>query len=361
MYFKGSLAIDPAQLTNIEFKKPENSFASLVHVLTGGLASKKEEYETFTAVSILQQINLACQNLGINNMVRLAKDDIDFYLDVEGKQDDLDVVLEKFRLETDRYESELFDKIFIVLEHEEDLIKYLFEIDINRKHSVGAYPIEIKINGVLSEFKSSGASSAETKAKMKSVFSSQEKYDTFLSEKQAVFNQFVSRFEQSVRRSIRVDEIKTKTSLKMVRPKKPVNTTSEIPVNRNADPVYYGYHGFGDFFLYAWLWSSFAHTSHIHCHNFDLVDEQGQTMMEVGENGFDAGATDTLNPEADFEAPEGGDVEFLSGHDYDADFAQADLDLGGEMPDVSDMSIGEDSGSWFDSIGDSVDFGDIDF
>ncbi len=358
MYFNGTLTIDPAQMTNMEIKKPENAFGQFLQVLTGGLISKKEEIETFTAVAILQQINLACQNLGINNIVRLAKDDIDFFLDTEEDDDDLRQVLEQFRLKTDRYESELFDKIFIVLEHEKDLIKYLIEININRRHRVGAYPIEIKINGVLSELKISDKSSADLPQKMKSIFSSQEKYDSFLREKQTVFEQFVERFEQSLRRSIRVEDIKTNTSLKMLRPKKPVRHQSEIPQNRNADPVYYGYPGFGDFFLYAWLWSSMAHSSHIHCHNFDLVDEQGQTMMSVGDAGFDAGATETLNPEAAFETPEGGDVEFLNGHDFDAEFEQAGIDSGSDMPE---MDIGDDAGSWFDSAGDSFDFGDMDY
>ncbi|MCA9735875.1 hypothetical protein KC799_27295, partial [candidate division KSB1 bacterium] len=310
------------------------------------------------AVSVLQQINMACQNLGIDDIVRLAKDDLDFYLDDKGKAHDLDEVMEKFRLETDRYESELFDRLFLVLEHEEDLIKYLIEININRRHAVGAYPIEIKINGVLSEFKSSADSLDEVKEKMKRIFSSQEMYDAFLQEKQAIFNQFINRFEQSLRRSIRVDDIKLKTSSKMVRPKKSLQNPVQIPAHRGGEPVYYGYPGFSDFFFYAWMWSAFAHDSHIHCHNFDLVDEQGNTMMAVGENGFDAGATDTLNPEADFEAPETGDIEYFSGHEFDSDFEQADLDLGGDMPD---MDIGGDSGSWFDSLGDSVDFGDFDF
>ncbi|KAA3661941.1 MAG: hypothetical protein DWQ10_03545 [Calditrichaeota bacterium] len=357
MYFSGLLTLDPSQLTQIEIQQPRENFRKLLHALTGGLSSKKEELETFTAVAVLQQINMACQNLGVNNIVRLSKDDLDFYLDTEGKTNDLDDVMERFRLETDRYESELFDKLFLVLEHDEDSIKYLVEIDVNRRHAVGAYPIEIKINGVLSEFKTSGNSSEQVKEKMKRIFSSQEKYDAFLQEKQAIFHQFVNRFEQSLRRSIRVDDIKLKISNKMVRPKKSIQNPKQIPANQGGEPVYYGYPGFADFFFYAWMWSAFAHTSHIHCNNFDLVDEQGTTMMAVGENGFDAGATDTLNPDADFEAPETGDVEFFGGHEFEGDFAQANLDVGGEIPD---MGIAEDGGSWFDSIGDSIDFGDFD-
>ena len=366
MYFSGSLAIDPSQLTHIEIQRPTSLFGNLAHVLTAGLSSKKEELETFTAVSILQQINMACQGIGINNIVRLAKDDIDIYLDMHGKPDDLAEVMEKFRLETDHYEAELFDNLFLVLEHDEDGVKYLIEIEINRRHKVGAFPIEMKINGVLTDFKVKGLDKAEAEQKMKNLFSSQERYDNFLLQKQSIFNQFVHRFEQAIRTCIKVDHIHTRTSMKMVRPKKKINSPAEIPQQRQAEPIYYGYPGFGDFFFYAWMWSAFSHDHHVHVHDFDLVDEAGATMMSVGSSGFDAGITDTLDPEAPFEAPLSSDVDFATGHDFDTDFADAGIgDVGDIGGDVSDLGLGDvaDGGSWFDSLSDSIgDIGDwIDF
>ena len=89
MYFHGTLAIDPSQMTNIELVKPTKAFGKMCYYMTLGLASEKEERETFTAVSILQEFNRAFSSLGITNILRLAKNDVDYYLDEVGREDDL--------------------------------------------------------------------------------------------------------------------------------------------------------------------------------------------------------------------------------------------------------------------------------
>ncbi|HEO64684.1 MAG TPA: hypothetical protein ENI73_02335, partial [Spirochaetes bacterium] len=109
MYFTGSLAVDPSQITAIKVLKPTKVFGKILHLMTGGATSEKEEQETFTAVAILQQFNMALRSMGINNLVRLTKDDFDFYFDEEGKEDDLKEIMENFSLETDKIESEVFE------------------------------------------------------------------------------------------------------------------------------------------------------------------------------------------------------------------------------------------------------------
>ena len=89
MYFSATLSIDPSEITRIEAVKPTKAFGKLLHVLTAGLTSKKEEQETFTAVAILQKFNKVFRTMGMNNIVRLSKDEVDFYIDKKGKKDDL--------------------------------------------------------------------------------------------------------------------------------------------------------------------------------------------------------------------------------------------------------------------------------
>ena len=113
MYFTGELGIDPAKMTRINPVKPTKAFARMLFHLSAGGFSEKEEEETFTAVSILQQLNMALRSVGITNIVRLAKDDFDFYFDEEGRDNDLKEAMERFRLETDRYEAELFDSLYL--------------------------------------------------------------------------------------------------------------------------------------------------------------------------------------------------------------------------------------------------------
>ena len=86
MYLSGQIAVDPSHVTDIVKTKPTKGFAKMAHFLTGGLVSKKEEQETFTAVAILQNINMVLRAVGVNNIVKLAKDDVTFYEDTEGKE-----------------------------------------------------------------------------------------------------------------------------------------------------------------------------------------------------------------------------------------------------------------------------------
>ena len=61
----------------------------------------------------------------------------------------------------------------------------MIEVNINRTHDVGIYPIDIKLNSLLKEIqKEEGESEEDIKAKMKNRFSNQEELNQFLREKE---------------------------------------------------------------------------------------------------------------------------------------------------------------------------------
>ena len=153
MYYSGTLEIDPSQMTVIKKVKPTKVFAKFLDALTLGATSDKMEHETFTAVSVLQQLNMALRSMKIKNVVRLAVDNYDFYFDEKGEDDDLHKAMLEFETKVDPLESEHFNSIFMVLEHLDKNFKYLIEIQINKSHKVGEYPIKVVVNGVLTEFK----------------------------------------------------------------------------------------------------------------------------------------------------------------------------------------------------------------
>jgi hypothetical protein len=107
----------------------------------------------------------------------------------------------------------------------------------------------------------------------------------------------------AVRKSIKVDDIRVRSANKIVRPKAPATSggPSKARARNSAEPVFYGYPGFGDVMLYAWMWSALCHDHNIHVHNSDIVDETGAEVMSVGDQGFDAGQNDVLNPEVPLE------------------------------------------------------------
>ena len=91
-----------------------------------------------------------------------------------------------------------------------------------------------------------------------------------------------------------------------------------------------------------------THSHDIYVHNIDVVDSSGAAMMHVGDEGFNAGETDTLNPEAEFEPPPTGDIEYENDHEFQSEFDDAKL-----SGDAADSTGGDaDSGGWLDSFGD---------
>ena len=349
MYLAGNLALDPSQMTVVKKVKPQKMFAKFLDAITFGQTSEKMEQETFTAVSILQQINMGLRSTGIKNVVRLSMDDHDFYLDEKGKDDDMKDAMLEFEAKVDPILSETFNTLYLVLEHIEGALKYIIEISISRKHKLGEYPIKIKANAVLAELQlKPGETREDLEKRMKTIFTGQKAYDNYINARKLEFNQFLDRLEMAVRKFVKVDDTHKESNVKIIRPKEKVKSPKEINHNRDSDPVFYGYYGFGDFFFYSWIWSSMLFHSGLHVNNFNMVDSHGQEVMSVGEEGIDAGAGDTFNDEAAFEPPAEGDVSFADGGEY-AD--QIDTtQMGGDVGETSEGggfldSIFEDAGS----------------
>ncbi len=360
MYFKGTLAIDPSQITKIETVKPTKAFGKLFYFLTAGKSGDKEEQETFTALAVMQQLNMVVRSVGVNNVVRLAQDDHDFYLDEEGKQDDLREALDEYQISVDEIESELFKSLYLVLEHEDHDLKYLLEIQVKRKHKLGEYPISMTINGIVNDLRLlKDERPPQLERRMQQVFQSQDSYNSFVRNKRSAFDTFLNELEQATRKFIKVDDIVKKSDTEIIRPKKRVKEREQIRQDHHGQPVYYGYHGFNDGFLYAWMWSSMLHSNNIYVNDVTVVDEAGDAMMQVGEEGFNAGDSNALNPEESFEAPGEGDIDYQTGHDYESEFSDASVDgwdSGGDSGLDSDASS-----SWVDSwTGGGSDFGGSD-
>ncbi len=319
MYFSGTLAIDPSQMTVIRKIKPTKLFGKLLDALTFGRATEKEEHETFTAISILQQLNMGLRAMKIKNVVRLSVNDYDFYLDDKGLDDDMSQAMLEFETKIDPLEAEVFDKIFLVVEHDYSGMKYLVEIEIDRCHCVGQYPIHLRINGLVSDFRlRPGETKADLELRMNSIFSNQEAYYQFVKSRKEMFAQFVNDLEHSIKKYVKTDKIRKTIENKMIRPMEKIESPSQIRSVRNAEPVYHGYFGFGNVMFYSMLWAGMCHHHNIYVNDFSLMDESGNQIMDVGANGFYAGDGDALNTGADFAPPAEGDIGYTPGNEYDS-------------------------------------------
>jgi len=350
MYFSADIKIDPAQETVLNPVRPTHAFGRLLFHLTAGRLSAKEEQETFTAVSILQQLNRALRSVGVTNIVRLSKDEVDFYFDEEGRTDDLKEAMDRFSLETDHYESELFDALYLVVEHLDQTFKYLIEAEVHRIHPPGQPPIKLTLNAVPLDFETEDDDTAALESKLAGVFASQDSYDTFQLRHQTHFDSFVGRLRQTLSGFIRCDSIDVERQACVIRPSKPVRHMSDMEHERRAaaqpQPIYHGYAGFDNFFLYAWLWSSISHANHIHYHNVTIVDGHGDPVYDVGDTGFNAGEGAAMDPEQEFATPESTDLSFHGGHGYEDAVNEISMTAGaeGESTGASWLDFGSDAG-----------------
>lgn len=341
MFFKGTLTIDPSQLTKIERVKPQKAFKRMLYFMTSGKISDQEERETFTAISILQQLNGVFLRNSINNLVRLSHDDIDIYFDLEGKKNDLKDALDVYEIQIGESMSHHFKTIQMVLEFDDSIFKYLIEVNINKNHEVGAYPIEIKVSGFLKEFKSHDfTSELDLKANARDVFSSKAKYAAYSNEKKTQFEAFMNLLKMDIMKFIKVDDVKVVVKSTLVLSKEKKEKSKRLHQKKTQVGHPSAYFGFDDYILYTWLWSDMCYQHGVDLENIEVLSEDGEHITEIGSESVNSSESDLLNPDLDYDSRTSSFGD--EGTDYHDTLAADSSDSGGGWFD-----------SWSDSDGDS--------
>lgn len=342
MYYKGIMTVDPKELTKIKIEKPSGAFKSMFYSITGGKVGDKKEIETFTAISIIQQIYDTFLQLGVSNVIRINHDNLDIYYDRKGQKDDFSLAFDTYSIEIDDSMSAYFDRLWVVMEHEDEIFKYLIELSINRNHCVNEYPIEIIVNGLLKQTEGTETKS-DLKNNLKSTFKSQKQYNEYISSKQIDFNSFLSKLNFELRKQIRVDDIKqtVKTRLLIQRGDDEKKIKNQKP--KYGDPPYF-YYGFDDFLFSSILWSDLIFDLGLNVANVELIDEAGSHLLDIGESGVVAEAGSIFDSTVDL------DFAISS---VGADGIIESVNLSGAADSIG--SVVESSGGWFDSILDNID------
>jgi len=357
------MTIDPSELTHVR-RKPTKGFRRFAEFLTGNLLSEREEHETFTALSILQEMNVVLRSVGVTDVVRFVKDEQVLYDDQASKNSDdmisaMDALSRSdFAIGSDSQHG-AFHTLSLLLEHHLSTIALIIEIKVLRVHAVGVYPIQISINGLDAELQSSGPHSLNER--LEQVFVSQQTYDDYVENKKAEFESFVEQLKQSFHSRMRVDNLNCRVFTNIVRPglasSQAMGTSGgagkDSTVDANSPPMMQRYNCGGDSLMYLWMWSSLMHTNNTHCRDSTIVTETGQPVFSVGAEGFEAGVGSTLDPEAPFEPP-------------DCSIEPVES-VAGEVSSINDFGLfGNDvtqqtSSSWFDSFAFGGDVSDSNF
>jgi len=356
MYMNGYIDIDPSHVTEIR-RKPTKGFRRFAEILTLGAMSQQEEHETFTAISILQEINIALRTLNITDVVRFTKDDVVIYDDPDGKSnDDMGIALQELQRFSGIGKSTVFDSLSLLLEHHLAEITLIIDVRIQRSHFVGGFPIRIAVNGLATEFQ---GSQDETSFgdRLEQTFADQASYNAVETKLREQFDAFMAQLELAVRQKMMIDDVRLSTQLNILRPRNDevgktrsslAGSSAESTGSSSSDPVFQRYHQGSDAFAYCWLWSSMMHSHGTHVQEATIVDEQGQRLMTIGEDGLNAGETTALDPSTPFA-------------DSDASSFDASSDLTGDSTSKmnsftdtgTDTQGGGDSAgsSWLDSFG----------
>lgn len=354
MYLSATMTIDPNSLTQLR-RKPTKGFRRFAELLTANLLSKKEEHETFTAISIMQELNVVLRSIGVTDVVKFTKDDQVLYDDSESNDnDDMGIAIDA--LTRDRSTDQTaFKYLSLLLEHHLKTLALIIEVRVSRVHDIGIYPIQISINALDTQMQATdGPSSLEDR--LNEVFKSQQSYDTYTESKRAEFDAFMQQLEEAFRTRMSIANLYSRVHANVIRPgltpAKAKSSTADVGGDSSFDnsaPMLQRYHGgYSDnSLMYMWMWSSMMHSNNTHCHHTTIVDERGTPAFSVGEEGFKAGETTTLDPETPFETPDF-PIEPVEG-------------VSGEVSDSADFGLfgaqgGDTGSSWFDSFsfGDSV-------
>ncbi len=368
MYFSGRLEIDPAEMTEFRRVKPTKAFGKLCYYLTAGLAGSKREVETFTAVSILQQLNMAMRSLGIDNIVRLAVDDVDIYLDTEGRSGDLQHAMESFAVGAGHDGMADFQTLALVVEHHDADFKYLIDVHVDRVHGLHEYPITLVINGIVNELSLSDGDTADglidaaqCKKHLVPFFADNQTYKRYTGGKKHRFDIFVEQVRRAISEQIHVDNVISHTRKNILRPKARIKNRSQVKSRGDSDygdPIFYDYYGFDSGFFYCWLWSELCYDYGIHISETTIVDDGGHDVIDIGATGFDAGEVATLDPDVPICMPETSDAVVHGDNAYADELApmisasSAPSAPAEDDSDIKNMSVGEsDSGSsWLGSL-----------
>jgi len=350
MYMNGYIDIDPSHVTEIR-RKPTKGFRRFAEILTFGAASQQEEHETFTAMSILQEVNIALRTLNITDVVRFSKDNVVLYDDPDGKSDDdMRDALQELQREPSPANEPVFNSLSLLLEHHLPNITLIIDVRIQRTHFVGGFPIRIAVNGLATEFQGNPDDSSFGD-RLEQTFVDQESYNVVESNLREQFDAFMVQLELAVRQKMMIDDLRLSTQLKIVRPRNDAVANSrsafadgntESNTSSNTDPVFQRYHSASDTFAYCWLWSSMMHSHGTHVQDATVVDEQGQRLMTIGDEGLNAGESTAFDPETPFT-------------ESDAASFDATSDLSGDstskMQGIGEGDDGSAGSSWLDSFG----------
>lgn len=323
MYFRAKIDVDPRSVVHREYAPPTDVFGKLLHYLTAKRTGEELEVESFTRVSILQQLLGALQSVGVRDVIRLAVDGVDLYYDSSRTRDDLEAAVGGY---IERKQAlppgSVFETLRLVVEHLAEGVRYVIEVRVQRTHAPGEDPISLRINAVVAEL---GLGFQETVGQLRDrlapVFETSAGYAAYVEDKRTAFGAFVRGLENSVCAAMAVDSVQRVDQVCLLRPFGALQRLADLPSGRgnvDSDPLFFGYPGIDRAFAYAWLWAEACHRGALQVSRCRVVDERGRPVADIGSTAVDAANHPLFVLGAALPEELGEDITRFEGHTYAA-------------------------------------------
>lgn len=310
MFFTSYIQIDPSQETVI--KPKDGRFIVMLSNLLSNNQENKLEQETFSAISILEEIKEGLNNIGVSNIIKLSVDNFDYYFDSLSKDNDLEDAFANLKCRIDPVNAKLFDKIHIALEHKENRIKYYIDIAIQRKHKVKEFPIKINIFGLFSDFSLTHlVSDTAIKKELEKLFESKLDYQDFVDNRKKSYDEFIAKFLNSIKKFLKIDADKIVTNSALIRSNSVNYTIEEIKNKGLFTKNEYSYNGMLDYILYLWYWCAFLAEKDVNLGDFILFDENGKRILSVGRVALSLKNHPAISPALQFYPIKGAYVKYF--------------------------------------------------
>ena len=298
MLLTSKIALQPKKEVLIERKAPTKMFAKLLHTLTAGMSSPQEKHQTFTAISILQELNIALRQANIVNIVRLAKDGNDFYYDAHGKDNDLAEAMKDFKINVDHFSGTLFNELELVLEHDDNQLRYLIEIDVQRVHKLDEMPININICAVAKSLEAKdGETPEQLEERMKGLFGDKSDIESFTSRNRALFEKFTASLSQTFTMAIKCEKVEMDNKVQLLRMK---DYQQGYGDDRAKAPLAHrGCPGWDNYAMYSLCWMGMMGSFGVMASDAEVISSDGEVLLEIGEEGLDASSADVFDMSVD--------------------------------------------------------------
>jgi hypothetical protein len=276
MYFVSNIEIDPSQITEIKSIKNGNALNRIVDKFNKKNISRKRETETFTVISILEQIRKGLEDLKVDNIIKLSVNGFNYYIDNDNEEHDLGPAINKLDKLIDPLESERFDSIELLIEHDDENFKYYINIDIQRKHKVGEYPIKITINGLMNRFIVENQDYDIMLYKLSKSLVSDEISNQIIDEIESKFKIFVRALENNLATFIRSDGVKSLILKKIIMP---INSNDQDRYIEKDDDhynlVFQNIPGIEPYLFYTLIWLDVCERNKLSLNDFVMLDYKG--------------------------------------------------------------------------------------